>query len=79
MDAVVGMAGSKRLAITNAADLEAGVGGGGANGHIVIEMRGTPDFEARVVSHSVKGAVVEVTNQMKRNSALSHAVKGIAV
>jgi lambda family phage tail tape measure protein len=76
MDAVVGMAGSRRLAITNADDLERR-GGGGAGGTIHIQIDHTPETQATIIRNSVNGAVVEVTKQMKRNSAVSQAVKGL--
>ena len=76
MDAVVGNAGNRRLAITNASDLE-NSGGGSAGGVIHIRIEHTPETQANIVSNSIKGAVTEVTKQMKRNSAISSAVKGL--
>jgi hypothetical protein len=76
IDAVVGNAGSNRLAITNADDL-ANMAGGGMGGHIVIEMRGTQDFEARIVSNSIKGATVQVARDLGRNSPIAKGVKNL--
>lgn len=74
MQAVVGSAQGQQLAITNAADL---AGRGGAGGTIVIQVQGTPDFEARVVQNSVKGAVVQVAQDMRQDSPISRGVKGL--
>ena len=74
VEAVVGNAGPNRLAITNA---DALAGRSGAGGTIVIQVQGTPDFEARVVSNSVKGARVQVANDMRTDSPISRGVKGL--
>lgn len=76
MQAVVGSAQGNRLAITSADALAAG-GGGGAGGTIVIQVQGTPDFEARVVSNSVKNAQVQVANDMRQDTPISRGVKGL--
>jgi len=76
MDAVVGNAGSKRLAITNAGDLENN-GRGGAGGTIHIQIDHTPETQATIIQNSIKGAVSEVTHQLKRNTPLSASVKAL--
>jgi len=75
MDAVVGNAGSRRLAITNANDLENRGAGGGASGLIHIQIDHTPETQATIIQNSIKGATTEVTRQLKRNSPMSAAVK----
>jgi hypothetical protein len=75
MQAVIGNAGSQKLAITNADELARR--GAGAGGMIVVQVQGTPDFEARVVSNSVKGAVVQVANDMRQDSPIARGVKGL--
>jgi hypothetical protein len=74
MQAVVGSAQGNQLAITSASDL---AGRGGAGGKIVIQVMGTPDFEARVVQNSVKGAVVQVAQDMRQDTPISRGVKGL--
>lgn len=76
MQAVVGSAQGNRLAITSADALAQG--GAAASGQIVIQVQGTPEFEARVVSNSVKGAVVQVANDMRQDTPISRGVKGLA-
>lgn len=77
MQAIVGSAQGNRLAITSADGL-AQSGGGAAGGTIVIQVQGTPDFEARVVSNSVRGAQVQVANDMRADTPISRGVKGLA-
>ena len=72
IDAIVGNAGSSRLALTNADALG---GRGGAGGMIHIRIEHTPETQATIVQNSIKGAVSQVTQELKRNSALSSAVK----
>lgn len=74
MDAIVGNAGSSRLAITNADDLAAR---GGAGGIIQIKVDMHPDLKAQIVSSSIKGAQVQIAQDMKRNTPISAAVKGL--
>lgn len=74
MQAVVGSAQGNRLAITSA---DALAQRGGAGGTIVIQVQGTPDFEARVVSSSVKGAQVQVANDMRADTPISRGVKSL--
>jgi len=74
MDAVVGNAGNNRLAIT---DADALARRGGAGGTIVVEVRGTRDFEARIVNSSVEGAIVRVQNDMATDSQLARATKNL--
>lgn len=71
--AVVGSAQGRQMAITDAESL----GRGGAGGTIVIQVQGTPDFEARVVQNSVKGAVVQVANDMRQDTPIARGVKGL--
>lgn len=78
MDAVVGNAGSRRLAITNASDLEARGNGGGASGRIEINVNMHPDLKAEIINQSVQGARVDVVHQLKRNSPASQAVRQLA-
>ena len=74
MDAVVGNAGSRRLAITNADDLE-NRAGGGAGGLIHIRLEHTPETQATIIQNSIRGAVSQVTTELTRHSAISNAVK----
>ena len=74
MQAVVGNAGGNRLAITNADALARG-GGGGANGHVVIEVRHSEAAQAEIVEQSVQGAVVRVTREAQRHTRLREAIK----
>lgn len=74
VEAVVGNAGPNRLAITNADALQQR----GMGGTIIVQVQGTPDFEARVVSNSVKGAQVQVANDMRTDSAISRGVKKLS-
>jgi major membrane immunogen (membrane-anchored lipoprotein) len=74
MQAVVGNAGGNRLAITSADDLQ---GRGGAGGRIVIEVRGTRDFEARIIENSVEGAAVRVAHDMQRDTPISRNTKAL--
>lgn len=73
MQAVVGSAHGQQLAITSAGDLA----GRGVGGTIVIQVQGTKDFEARVVQSSVKGAVVQVAQDMHQDTPISRGVKGL--
>ena len=74
IDAIVGNAGTNRLAIANADDL---ANRGHAGGTIHIQIDHTPETQATIVQNSIKGAVTEVTKQMKRNSPLSSATKAL--
>ena len=71
MQTVVGNAGANRLAITNADDLARG----GAGGRIVIELRHSDKAEAEIIESSVEGALVRVTKEMRRDSALSNTTR----
>jgi hypothetical protein len=75
MDAVVGHAGPNRLAITSADDL-ARRGGGGAGGHIHIQIDHTPETQARIISQAIDGAEVRVTKNMNRNTKLRQSTRG---
>lgn len=73
MQAVVGSAQGNQLAITSASDL-AGRGGGG-----VVDIRVTlgPELRAEIVQQSVKGAVVQVAQDMRQDTPISRGVKGL--
>lgn len=73
IDAIVGNAGSNRLAMMNADDLENR--GGGAGGHIHIQIDHTPETQARIISQAIDGAEVRVTKNMSRNTPLRQSVK----
>ena len=74
----VGSVQGQRVAMTSADDLARSAGGrGGAGGRMVIEVRGTRDFEARVVDSSIEGAVVRVLNDLHTDTPMSSAVKGL--
>lgn len=74
----VGSVQGQRVAMTNADDLARSAGGrGGAGGTIVVEVRGTRDFEARVIDSSIEGAVVRVVNDLHQDGPMSNAVKGL--
>lgn len=77
MQAVIGNAGGNRLALTNADELAQRNQGGGrnVNGHIVLEVRGNQEFEARLVSTAVNGAEVRVTQNMNRSTRLRQATR----
>ena len=76
--AVVGQAGKSTLAVTNAGALQriaAGAGAGGAGGHLIIEVQCSPDAEARIISNSVTGAEVRITQRAQQNTPLRSAIK----
>ena len=74
----VGSVQGQRVAMTNADDLARSAGGrGAAGGTIVVEVRGTRDFEARVIDSSIEGAVVRVVNDLHQDGPMSNAVKGL--
>jgi phage-related minor tail protein len=75
MEAVVGRAGNRNLAITNADDLAAQRGGGGTGGHLVIEIQHSEQARADIIRESVQGAEVRVTKRVAENSELRHAVR----
>jgi hypothetical protein len=72
IQAAVGQAGRSTLAIANAADLAHGAGG-----RIVIELMHSPETEARIVSNSVKGAVLQVTKEAQQSGPLRKALKSV--
>ena len=73
MQAVVGSAQGNQLAITSADQL-AQRGGGG-----VVDIRVTlgPELRAEIVQQSVKGAVVQVAQDMRQDTPISRGVKGL--
>jgi hypothetical protein len=73
IEAVVGQAGRNTLAITNANDLARG----GAGGHVVIEIRHSDTAEARIVSSSIKGAILQVTKEAQQSGPLRKALKTV--
>ena len=78
MASYVGSVQGQRVAMTNADDLARSAGGrGGAGGVIVVEVRGTREFEARVIDSSIEGAVVRVVNDLHTDTPVSAAVKGL--
>jgi len=72
IQAVVGNAAGHRLAITQADDL---AGGGAGRGAIEIRVSMDPGLRAEIVSDSVQGATVRVTQEMGRNSRLRETTK----
>lgn len=79
LQSYVGSVAGSELAMTNARDLRSAVGGqrAGVGGQIVVEVRGTKDFEARIVDSSIEGAVVRVVNDLHQDTPVSSAVKGL--
>jgi hypothetical protein len=73
MQAVVGNAGSNRLAITNANDLARGAGGS-----VQIHVSLDQGLRAEIVDQSIQGAVVTVTTEMGRDTKLRRAVKQVS-
>jgi len=76
MEAVVGNAGAERLAITRAEDLARG--GAGAGGQIHLHVSLEPGLRAEIVSQSVEGAVVRVTQDAQRHTRLREAIKTVS-
>lgn len=71
MQAVVGNAGGNRLAITNADELER------RGGSVDIRVSMEPGLRAQIVSDSVAGSVVRVTQELQQTSRLREAVKKV--
>jgi hypothetical protein len=77
MQAVVGQAGpGNTLAITNAADLANR--SPGANGHLLIEIQHSDEAKAKIISSSIEGATVRVTQLARQSSPLRSAIKQAA-
>jgi len=74
MQAVVGSAQGNQLAITSAGDL---ANRGGAGGQVNIRVTLGPELRAEIVSQSVRGAVVQVANEMRQDTPISRGVKGL--
>lgn len=72
IEAAVGNAQGNRLALASADALAQRAGG-----NIVVEIRHSPETEARIVENSVQGAVVRVTRDMGRNTQLREATRKI--
>ena len=79
LQSYVGRVQGSELAMTNARDLKSAVGNrqSAMGGVITVEVRGTKDFEARVVDSSIEGAVVRVVNDLHQDTPMSSAVKGL--
>lgn len=75
MQAVVGNAGSNRLAITSADELASR--GGGAGGVLDIRVTLGPELRAEIVNQAVRGAQVRVAQDMREDSPISRGVKGL--
>ena len=73
MQAVVGSAQGRQLAITSAADLARG----GAGGVVDIRVTLGPELRAEIVNESVQGARVTVANDMRQDTPISRGVKGL--
>lgn len=73
MQAVVGSAQGRQLAITNASDLARG----GAGGAVDIRVTLGPELRAEIVNESVQGARVTVAQDMRTDSPISRGVKGL--
>jgi hypothetical protein len=75
--AQVGFAGPNRLAITSADALAArsGSGGGGAGGSIDIRITMSPEVRAEVVSSSIKGARVQLLQDVIDDTPTSRAIR----
>ncbi|MGC3961101.1 MAG: phage tail tape measure C-terminal domain-containing protein [Verrucomicrobiota bacterium] len=76
MQAGVGSAQGNRLAITNA-DALAQSGGGGINGQAQIVVTLGPELRAEIVQQSIKGARVQVAQDMRADTDISRGVKGL--
>jgi hypothetical protein len=74
MQAVVGSAQGRQLAITDASSL---AGGNGTNGEVNIRVTLGPELRAEIVQQSVKGAVVQVSQDMRQDTPISRGVKGL--
>ena len=72
MQAVVGQAGNRTLAITDAGAL---AGSAGISGSAIIQIQPAPGYEALIVSNAIQGAVLKVTSDMGQNTPLRQAAK----
>jgi len=72
IEAAVGSAQGNRLAIASADALASRGAGGAVQVHVTLD----PGLRAEIVQNSVQGAVVQVTRDVKRNTALRAAVRG---
>jgi hypothetical protein len=74
MQAVVGSAQGNRLAITSAEALAQNGGGGG-----LAEIRVTMEqgLKGEIIQNSIKGAQVQVANDMRQDTPISRGVKGL--
>lgn len=79
LQSYVGSVAGSELAMTNARDLRSAVSGqrSGVGGEIVVVVRGTKDFEARVVDSSIEGALVRVHNEVLTDTGLRSAIKEV--
>jgi hypothetical protein len=76
LSARVGNVGGRAMAITDANDLSRA--GGGAGGMIVIQLSHSPETEARIVRNSVRGAQVQITQDLGQDTPVSRGVKRVA-
>jgi len=79
LQSYVGSVQGSELAMTNARDLRAAIGNRQSpiGGEIVVVVRGTKDFEARVVDSSIEGALVRVHNEVLQDTGLRSAIKEV--
>ena len=77
VEAIVGQAGNKSLAVTNASSLALG-GAGGAGGKVVVEITHSEESKARIIEQSVAHAEVRITQRAKQNGPLREAIKTAA-
>ena len=76
LSAHVGNAGARgSLAVTSASDFAKAANGGGAGGAITLTVNLSPGLEARIVQQSVKGARVQIAQDMQQDSPVSRAAK----
>jgi hypothetical protein len=73
LQAVVGNAGSSRLAITNADQLAGSGGGGGGKVHVHLTM--DPGLRADIVKEAVDGSMITVTREVQRPGRLRDAMR----
>lgn len=77
VEAVVGQAGRNTLAITNAAQLAA-ASGGGAGGHLHIEISHSDQSRADIIDQAVQGAEIRIVQRAQQNTPIRQAIKKAA-
>lgn len=75
ISAVVGNMGGRRIAMTDANELQNGGRAGGGQLHVKVTM--DEGLRGEIVSSSIKGAVHEVTNNMGQNSKLARVTRQV--